>query len=156
MQGDVAVIKALNDVFALEVTLFESVHAWEHVFQRRKYRCLRKWYDKEVKRSRDRRRYLTDRCFELDGVLMLQVRPMLFNPSDTPEAIFAATSALAGELLTAYQSAYGTAEKAGDNRTADKLCGHQGDVEDLVLDLEAFTAQIADMGLSEFLGTKAR
>lgn len=156
MTGDPAVLKALNDVFALEVTCFEVVHAFEHVFERRKYKCLKKWFDKQVDHSRDRRRFLTDRCFALDGVLLVTLRSTTVDPKQAPEEILTATLALATELLAAYRSAYELAESKEDNGTADELCSLQKDVEETVLTLEAFAGQIADVGLQAFLATKIK
>jgi bacterioferritin (cytochrome b1) len=156
MTGDPAVIQALNDVFTLEVTTFEVIHAFEHVFQHRKYKCLRRWYDKQVCHSRGRRRYLTDRCFDLDGMLTVQLKTTTVDPKSPPEAILTATLALALDLLAAYHSGYEIAEDKGDNVTADGLCDLQKEVEDFILTLEAFAGEIADLGLQAFLASKLK
>ena len=130
MQGDAQVLKSLNDVFFLETTVFEVVHAIEHVFQGRKYKGLRHWYDGQVDDSRCRRRYLTDRTFELGGNLTVAIRSTSIDPRTAPETFLAETLTLAQELLTAYQSAYEVAENARDNVTADELCDLQEEVEE--------------------------
>lgn len=156
MQGDPAVTQALNASLMLELTMFEVVHAYEHVFERRKYKSLQKWLDREVDHSRDRRRWLTDRLFRLDSPATISVRSTVVTPTDGPESILAATMALAQELLASYQAGYVTAESAGDNVTADGLCDLQADVEKLVGALEAIAGQIADIGLAAFLSTKIK
>lgn len=156
MTGDPAVTRAINDTLLIEITLFEVVHAQEHVFQRRKYKGLRCWYDGQVGASRDRRRWLTDRLFRLDAPATIAMRETVVSPADAPESIMAVTMALAQELLASYQAGYVTAESAGDNVTADGLCDLQKDVEQLVGTLEAFAGQIADIGLPAFLAVKIK
>jgi bacterioferritin (cytochrome b1) len=156
MQGDPAVIKVLNDVFFLEATVFELTHAVEHVFEGRKYKGLRCWYDKQVDHSRCRRRCLTDRCFQLGGTLTVAIRTTIVDPRTAPETFLAETLTLAQELLTAYQNGYHLADEAGDNITADDLCDLQKSVEGLVSCLEAFADQIADIGIQAFLALRVK
>ena len=151
MQGDPAVTKSLNDTLLLEITFFEVVHGEEHVWKRKKYKGLRAWYDRRVDGSRERRRWLTDRLFELDSPATIAVRPTVVSPADAPEAILAATQALAQELLASYQAGYVTAESVGDSVTADGFCDRSEEVEKLVGKLEAIAGQIADIGLALFL-----
>lgn len=156
MQGDPAVIQSLNAVFFLEVTTFEVTHAIEHVFEGRKYKGLRNWYDKQTGRSRDRRRFLTDRTFALEGVLTVGMRSTVVDPKTAPETFLAETLVLAQELLAAYQAAYATAEASRDNVTSEGLCEAQEDVEEFLHCLEAFAGQVADVGIQAFLTTKIK
>ena len=151
MQGDPSVIDSLNAVAQCEITVFEVSHAFEHVFQARKYKGLTKWFDKQVKKSRDRRRYLTDRTFELGGSFVIQLMGWVVDPKQPPEAILQTAQDLFTTLLAAYQAAYVTAESSGDSTTAAELCDLQESVESALLDLEAFAGEIADVGLGLFL-----
>ncbi len=154
MQGDPSVTQALNATLLLEITFFEVVHAQEHAFKRRKYKKLRSWYDGQVGASRGRRRWLTDRLFDLDAPATISMRAATVSPADKPDALLAATQALAEELLASYHAGYVTADSAGDSVTADGFCDRIDDVEDLVGALEAFAAQIEDMGLAQWLSEK--
>lgn len=154
MQADPSVAAALNATLALEITFFEVVHAYEHVFKRRKYKKLREWFDDIVSDSRGRRRYLTDRLFKLDSPASIGMGSAVVNPAEKVEAILSSTLGLAQALLASYQAGYVTAESAGDNVTADGFCDLQADVESLVGSLEAFAGQIEEVGLSVWLGEK--
>jgi bacterioferritin (cytochrome b1) len=156
MQADPSVSEALNASLMIEITMFEVIHAQEHVFMRKKYNGLKKWYDRQVDKSRDRRRWLTDRIFRLDGPAAIAMRATAVDPNDKPEAILAATLALAQELLSSYQAGHATADSAGDTVTAYWFVDLQKDVEKLVACLEAFAGQIEDVGISEFLGQKIK
>jgi bacterioferritin (cytochrome b1) len=156
MTGDPSVNAALNACLRLEITAFEVLHAFEHAMKRRKYKALRGWFDDQVGGSRRRRRYLTDRIFALDGEAMIAMNAAPVDPSTKVPEVLDRTLALATELLAAYQAAYATAESAGDNVTADGLCDLQEDAEELVGTLEAFLAQIEEVGLPSFLTDKIR
>jgi bacterioferritin (cytochrome b1) len=156
MQADPAIASALNDLLFLELTFFELIHAQEHAFRRKKYKSLVKWYDKQVAGSRDRRRWLTDRLFRLDAPATVGMRPMEVDARESAESILAATMALAQELLSGYQAGHVAAGSAGDCVTAYGFCDRVKDVEGLVGCLEAFAAQIEDVGISEFLGQRIK
>jgi bacterioferritin (cytochrome b1) len=148
-------VTALNAVLFIEITAHEVFHAWEHVMKRRKYKKIEKWYDDANADSRSRRRYLENRLFELDSPATIAMRPTVVEPSAAIAAVFSMSSALANELLAAYQAAYQAAEAAGDNTTSEELCEQQEEVEDLIIDLEAFAGQISDLGgIAPYLQTR--
>jgi len=156
MQGDPSVLATLNALFALEVSVFEITHAYEHVMERKRYKRLQKWFDCEVDQSRDRRRYLTDRVFALDGALNLTVPPAVIDPNQKTESYLSATLSLLTSLLDAYQSGYESVEAAGDSVTADALCGFLSTIQNTIGKLESFLGQIQELGLSAFLSQKIK
>jgi bacterioferritin (cytochrome b1) len=156
MQGDPTVIATLNTLFALEVAVFEITHLYEHVMERKRYRRLQKWFDSEVDASRDRRRYITDRCFALDGSLSLTIPTSSVDPNQKTESYLSQTLSMLSSLLTAYQSGYESVEDAGDSVTARKLCKFIGLIQETIADLEAFLGQIEEIGLSAFLAQKLK
>lgn len=154
MLGDPQVVAALNHLNQLEIGLHEALHGWEKVYQCGKYKKLRKWVDKQVNATRDRRRYFEQRVIRLGGVLEISMASSTVDPATSTSDFLEMLLEAATELWSAYQSAYLTIEAAKDYTTADDVCQWHKKVESCVFTLEAFQRQITDMGLPVFLSTQ--
>jgi len=152
MTGNPAVLKALNELLALEITLHEAGHAWEKVWECAGYKALRKFWDcKIVGKSRVRRRYLEKRIVRLEGQITIPVQSMTIDPGTKAEAALTGAMKAVMGLLNAYRAAYKTVEDAGDNTTADDLCDLQRSVESTIFKLEAWARQIGDTDVKLWL-----
>ncbi len=156
MLGDPKVLDGLNTLNQAEVSLHETGHAWEKVFECEQYKKLRKWVnDQVVGESRKRRRYLEKRLVRLGGKIQVAISPATVDPAASVADTLTAALAAMVNLWKAYQSAYEVVYAAKDWTTADDICGLQKAVEDTIFDLEAFQRQTSDMGLPLFISTKA-
>ena len=152
MTGDPKVLKALNDLLALEITLHEVGHAWEKVWECAGYKGLRKFWDRRVVGdSRCRRRYLEKRIVRLEGQIMVTLQPATIDPATKAEAALAGAIKAVMGLLATYRGAWKTVYDAGDNTTADDLCDLQKSVESILFKLESWARQISESDIKLWL-----
>jgi bacterioferritin (cytochrome b1) len=152
MTGDPKVIKALNELVALEITVHEVGHGWEKVWECAGYKGLRKfWDDKVVGKSRIRRRYLEKRIVRFEGQITVTLQTATIDPATKAEAALAGAMKAVMNLLNAYRSAWKAVSDAGDNTTADDLCDLQKSVEATIFKLESWARQISDIDIKLWL-----
>jgi bacterioferritin (cytochrome b1) len=145
------VVDTLNILLKLEITLHEGEHGWEKVWECCGYKKLRKWYNKLVETSRCHRRYLSKRIINFGGTLKIETVPIEIDPSTLPRDVMVRSLEFVGIVLEAYRLAYQTIEDAGDATTANDICDLTKEIECMIFKLEAFSRQIDDIGIQQWL-----
>ena len=133
------VIEALKAILELEEQLFGWSHNEEHYFEHAGYNKLAEWCDKKcVEDTRDRRREVLDRIFQLGG--------MIDGVETDPAEFLRQTRAKLEALHEACKAAYDPAEEADDYVTTRILAENQKCLEKLMEKIDAKLAKIEAIG----------
>ena len=153
MKADPKVIASLQRALQITITTHEVDKVYRRVAKRRKYKGLRKWFNKSADASGEWR-------WCIEGILAGYNEPITVTLNDhkvdtTANMISYLTDqgARAVELRKLYHEAYEIAENSGDSTTASKMCDLQDEAECQIRCLEAFSGQINDMGAGVWLST---
>ena len=153
MQGNEALIKALNSILADEFAAIHQYGAHLAMVGNWQYTRLAAYIAEHLEDERKHAAALMDRIAFLGGVIDAPALGRVVVGADVPAQLAADGG---GELraIQSYERAIVLAVQVGDNKTRDLLAANLADENDHLQDVEARQRQAAAMTLANFLSAQ--